>query len=225
MVHIAGLTLNKSIVASIGKNPIDSAVRAKQLSADILEIRLDLLDQEAYQVLQDLKRTGLPIIITNRMKQEGGAWAKSEDERIQTLISLLPLADAVDIELCAERRDTVVRRAKSAGKTVIISTHDFQRTPNSEDMMEIINRSFDACADIAKLAVTPNSLEDVLRLFEVTLNTNGAVCTIAMGEIGRHSRVITPVYGSVMTYGYVESATAPGQLRVDELSYILKIIR
>ena len=67
----------------------------------------------------------------------------------------------------------------------------------------------------------PNSLEDVLRLLEVTLRAKGPVCTIAMGETGRHSRVIAPIYGSVMTYGYVENAIAPGQLRVDELKNIL----
>ncbi len=226
LVCIAGVALNRSIVASIGKNPVDSAIKAKKLGADIIEIRLDLLDTgtDMRQVLQDLGKTGLPVIITNRMKQEGGAWSGGEAERIQMLISLLPLADAVDIELCAENRDAVIKEAKSGGKTVIISTHDFKRTPGSEDMMEIINESFDAGADIAKLAVAPNSLEDVLQLFDVTLHAKGAVCTIAMGEIGRHSRIIAPIYGSVMTYGYVESATAPGQLRVDEIRSILKMI-
>lgn len=220
------MALNRSIVASIGKNPVDSATKAKKLGADIIEIRLDLLeiDMDMRLILQDLGKTGLPVIITNRMKQEGGAWSGGEAERILALISLLPLADAVDIELCAENRDAVVKEAKSAGKMVIISTHDFKRTPGSEDMVEIINESFDSGADIAKLAVTPNSLEDVLRLFDVTLHAKDAVCTIAMGEIGRHSRVIAPIYGSIMTYGYVESATAPGQLRVDEIRSILKKI-
>lgn len=224
MVRAGCLNLDKSIVASIGKNPADSAIKAKQLGADILELRIDLMDMDARQVFQELKRLGLPVIITNRMKQEGGAWVRSEDERIQTLISLLPLADAVDIELCAQKRDTVVKKAKSIGKTVIISTHDFQKTPGYEVMMEIIKESFEAGADIAKLAVMPTSLEDVLRLLHVTLLAEKAVCTIAMGEIGRHSRVIAPIYGSVMTYGYVESAAAPGQLRVDELSSILRIL-
>lgn len=224
MVRIGGLNLNKSIVASIGKNPIDSALMAKKLGADILEIRIDLLDEDALQLLRELKKSGLPIIITNRMKQEGGGWTGSEAGRVRTLISQLPLADAVDIELNAETRDSVVENAKKTGKTVIISTHDFHTTPDFDVMMGIVAESFDAGADIAKLAVMPGSFEDVLRLFNVTLHAKGAVCTIAMGEMGRHSRVIAPVYGSVMTYGYVETPTAPGQLRVDELKYILKIL-
>jgi 3-dehydroquinate dehydratase-1 len=224
MVRIGSLALDRSIVASLGKNPVNSAAGAKKLGADILELRIDLLDSDARQALLDVKKTGMPVIITNRMKEEGGAWTGSEYERIRTLVSLLPLADAIDIELCAKKRDYVVEKASSAGKTVITSTHDFQKTPETAVMAGMLKESFKAGADIAKLAVMPSSLEDVLRLLEVTLYAKGAVCTIAMGEIGRHSRVVAPVYGSVMTYGYVENATAPGQLRVDELKAILNLL-
>jgi 3-dehydroquinate dehydratase-1 len=224
MVRIGSLALDRSIVASLGKYPVNSAAGAKKLGADILELRIDLLDSNARQALLDVKKTGIPVIITNRMREEGGAWAGSEDERIQTLVSLLPLADAVDIELCAEKRDYVVEKTRGAGKTVIISTHDFKKTPETRVMTGMLKESFEAGADIAKLAVMPNSLEDVLHLLEVTLHAKGAVCTIAMGEIGRHSRIVAPVYGSVMTYGYVENAIAPGQLRVDELRSILELL-
>lgn len=223
-MRIGKVELNKSIVASIGKAPVESAIKAKKLGADILELRIDLLDVETNKTLQKLKKLGLPLIITNRMKQEGGAWEGSEDERIQKLLSLLPFADAVDIELCAEKRDDVVKKAKSTEKKVIISTHDFQKTPGYDVMMGIINESFEAGADIAKLAVMPGSLEDVLRLLEITLHSKRAVCTIAMGNIGRHSRVIAPVYGSVMTYGYADKPTAPGQLKVDELKSMLNML-
>jgi len=224
MVRIGGLELNKSIAAIVGKAPLDSAARAKKLGADLIELRIDLLDADARKTLEEIKKLSLPVIITNRMKEEGGSWTGSEDRRIQILLSLLPLADAVDIELCAEGRDGVVKKAKSTGKTVIISTHDFQKTPELDVMMGVINESFEAGADVAKLAVTANSLRDVLRLLEVTLKSKGKICTIAMGDIGRHSRVIAPIYGSVMTYGYVDKPTVPGQFSVDELKYLLKII-
>ncbi len=224
MVRIGSLKLNKSIVASIGKSPVDSAIKAKKMGADLLELRIDLLDTDARQALAGLKNIGLPIIITNRMRQEGGTWEGSEGVRIKTLSSLMSLADAVDIELCAEERDAVVKKAKSAGKTVIISTHDFQKTPELEVMTGIIRESFEAGADIAKLAVMPQSFEDVIRLFEVTLHSKEPVCTIAMGSFGRHSRVIAPIYGSVLTYGYADAPTAPGQLSVDVIKSILKIL-
>ncbi|MCG2736282.1 MAG: type I 3-dehydroquinate dehydratase, partial [Candidatus Methanoperedenaceae archaeon] len=113
MVRIGNVTLNRSIVAAIGE--VNSAKRAKELGADILELRIDLLEVDARQALQDIKKTGLPVIITNRMKQEGGNWGGSEDDRIGTLNSLLPMADAVDIELCAKDRDRVVKKARDTG--------------------------------------------------------------------------------------------------------------
>ena len=224
MVCIGSLTLNRSIIAAIGENPVSAAKKAKQLGADILELRIDLLSQKPQGVLEELKTLGLPIIITNRMKDQGGSWQGSEEERIRELLFLLPLADAVDIELCARDRDSVVNKARKTGKTVIISTHDFQKTPDNEVMEGIIRESLEAGADIAKLAVMPGSLRDVLRLLEVTLHVKGPVCTISMGATGKHSRFVAPVYGSVMTYGYVETLTAPGQLRIDELKNLLKML-
>ncbi|MCE8423120.1 MAG: type I 3-dehydroquinate dehydratase [Candidatus Methanoperedens sp.] len=224
MVRIGSIDLNKSIAAVIGENPVSTAKKAKQLGADLLELRIDLLNDDAIQILEDLRTIGLPIIVTNRMKAEGGAWIKNEEERISKLISLIHLADAVDIELCADERNEVVEEAKRRGKTVLISSHDFKKTPGTDVMKEILNEALTAGADIAKLAVTPNSLDDVLRLLDVTLHAKGAVCTIAMGELGRHSRVIAPVYGSVLTYGYVETLAAPGQYRVDELRAMLELL-
>jgi len=224
MVSIGSLTLNRSVIAAIGHDPVSSANKAKQLGADILELRIDLLSERPQRVLEELKWLGLPIIITNRMKDQGGSWQGSEKERIRELLHLLPLADAVDIELCAGDRDSVVNKSRNAGKTVIISTHDFQKTPDNKVMDGIIHESLEAGADIAKLAVMPESLSDVLRLLEVTLHANGPVCTIAMGATGKHSRVIAPVYGSVMTYGYVDTPTAPGQLRIDEMKNFMKML-
>lgn len=215
---------NRSVVAPIAKDPVNTSIKAKDLGADILELRIDLINEDTFKILIELKKLGLPVIITNRMKKEGGAWPGSEEERVHELISLIPYADAVDIELCAEKKDLVINEAKRAGKKVIISTHDFQNTPDSGIMAGFIRESFEAGADIAKLAVMPHSLDDVLRLLDVTLHSSGQVCTIAMGEIGKHSRIMAPLYGSVMTYGYVDIPVAPGQLRVDELKNMLKIL-
>lgn len=63
----------------------------------------------------------------------------------------------------------------------------------------------------------PHSLNDVLRLYEVTIKAKRPCCTIAMGMLGKHSRIMAPVYGSVLTYGYVKKPVAPGQMRVDKI--------
>ncbi len=91
-------------------------------------------------------------------------------------------------------------------------------------MQSTLAQARDAGADIAKLAVTPGSIDDTLRLLEVTHQAVFPVCTIAMGQLGTHTRVVAPLYGSVLTYGAVDEAVAPGQLKIDELKHMLELL-
>ncbi|VUT28253.1 MAG: 3-dehydroquinate dehydratase [Candidatus Syntrophoarchaeum sp. GoM_oil] len=75
-----------------------------------------------------------------------------------------------------------------------------------------------ACgADIGKIATMVNDLRDCIRLFELLLDCDIPLSVIGMGELGRHTRVIAPIYGSVLNYGSVGEAVAPGQMRVGEM--------
>ncbi|MDO9516540.1 MAG: type I 3-dehydroquinate dehydratase [Methanosarcinaceae archaeon] len=233
MVKIGTFNLDKkaAVVAAISKTPLETARSAKVLGADILEIRFDLLNittsHDAKKLINDIKSaTNLPCIATNRLQSEGGKWSDTEEDRIALLIDILELVDAVDIELSAgeDVRERVVQSAKSAGKTVIVSSHDFNRTPAVELMLKTLDDCFDAGADIAKLAVMPKSMQDVLNLLQVTQDSKSPVCTISMGDLGKHSRIIASCYGSVLTYGSVGDAVAPGQLRVDELKTVLEML-
>jgi 3-dehydroquinate dehydratase-1 len=230
MVMIGKFNLDRkaAIVAVIGDNPVETA---KELGADILEIRIDLLDiknlQDSIQVIEDIKSTtNLPCIVTNRSQTEGGRWAGSEEDRIAILLSVLPFVDALDIELSSDDMmlELAIARGRTSGKTVIISSHDFAATPTVAEMKKILDESFKLGADIAKLAVMPNSRQDVLNLLQVTLDTQAPVCTISMGDMGKHSRIVAPFYGSVLTYGSVNNAFAPGQLKVDELKTAMEML-
>ncbi|WP_135603915.1 type I 3-dehydroquinate dehydratase [Methanococcoides sp. NM1] len=233
MVSIGNFDLDKraALVAAINEDPLIQAKAAAYLGADILEIRLDLLGintpGEVTDILKKLRSdTGLPCIATNRLQTEGGNWEGSEDDRINLLEEILPLTDAIDVELSADPqlRDRLVKKAKEAGKAVIISSHDFESTPDKATIRDILERSKQAGADIAKLAVMPNSMQDILNLLEVTLNEDN-VCTIAMGQLGKHSRIVGPCYGSKLTYASISSAIAPGQLKVHELKKALEMLQ
>ena len=220
-----------AVVAAISENPIETARSAKMLGADILEIRFDLLNvtspHDAKKLVNDIKlATNLPCIATNRLQSEGGKWSGTEEDRIALLIDILELVDAVDIELSAgeDVRDKVVQSAKSTGKTVIVSSHNFNRTPAVDRMRKTLDDCFNVGADIAKLAVMPESMQDVLNLLQVTQDSRAPVCTISMGDLGKHSRIVASCYGSVLTYGSVRDAVAPGQLRVDELKTVLEML-
>ncbi|MCG7851469.1 MAG: type I 3-dehydroquinate dehydratase [Methanosarcinaceae archaeon] len=226
MVRIGKFDLGRkaAIVAVIEDNPVETAKTAKELGADILEIRIDLLGikdlQDARQVIEKVRSTtNLPCIVTNRSQTEGGRWAGSEEDRIALLVGVLSFADAVDIELSTDDMmlNLLIARARTSEKTVIISSHDFAATPTVAEMKKILDKSFKLGADIAKLAVMPNSRQDVLDLLQVTLDAKAPVCTISMGELGKHSRIVALFYGSVLTYGSVKNAVATGQLKVDEL--------
>lgn len=241
MTHIGPLDLKKkaAIIAVILEKPLETSKKAAEIGADILEIRLDLLgirDRDtAAEIIRKVKsETGLPIIITNRSYIEGGKWGGQEAERIGLIKDLLTLRDgpdAVDIELSIDEdeRDKAVESAKNNGKTVIISFHDFSKTPSFTEMKATLEDAFIAGADIAKLAVMPQSMKNVMDLLRVTLDFGGAgraICTIAMGDLGKHTRVIAPFYGSVLTYASVENTilTPPGQLPVDKLKKIMELL-
>jgi 3-dehydroquinate dehydratase-1 len=241
MTHIGSFDLKKkaAVIAVILEKPLETSKKAAEIGADILEIRLDLLEIRdrdiAAETIRKVKsETGLPIIITNRSYIEGGKWGEEEAERIGLIKDLLSLRDgpdAVDIELSIDEdeRDRAVEAAKNNGKTVIISSHDFSKTPSFVEMKATLEDAFIAGADIAKLAVMPQSMKNVMDLLRVTLDVGGAgreICTIAMGDLGKHTRVIAPFYGSVLTYASVENTilTPPGQLPVDKLKKIMELL-
>jgi len=241
MTHIGSFDLKKkaAVIAVILEKPLETSKKAAEIGADILEIRLDLLgirdrDTAAETIRKVKSETGLPVIITNRSYIEGGKWGGQEAERIGLIKDLLTLRDgpdAVDIELSIDEdeRDRAVEAAKNNGKTVIISSHDFSKTPSFTEMKATLEDAFIAGADIAKLAVMPQSMKNVMDLLRVTLDFGGAgraICTIAMGDLGKHTRVIAPFYGSVLTYASVENTilTPPGQLPVDKLKKIMELL-
>lgn len=241
MINIGPPDLDKkaAVVAVVFENPFETSMKAAEMGADILEIRLDLLGirdlETAAEIVRKIKsETGLPVIITNRSRNEGGKWEGKEAERIGLIKDLLSLKDgpdAIDIELSADRdeRDDTVKAAKDHGRTVIISAHDFSKTPAFQEMKAALKEAFLAGADIAKLAVMPHSMRDTLSLLEVALDARDegrTVCTIAMGKLGKHTRVIAPFYGSVLTYASVEStiSAAPGQLPVNELKKVTELL-
>jgi 3-dehydroquinate dehydratase-1 len=185
--------------------------------ADLVEFRMDL----ASDPLDQLRAYdgGLPLLVTNRVAWEGGE-APDTRERLDALETALelPLVEAIDLELAALEDGNAGRvrdHAREHGVSVVVSTHDFEATPPVDDLRE---RLSDACeyGDVGKIAVTAQSSDDVLDVLGVTRDLTGTgetVATMAMGEAGRHSRAVAPLYGSRIGYAPVDpaDATAPGQ--------------
>ena len=225
-----------AICAAISGSTIDEFIDAlkEAKGANIIEIRADGLEEPSTKKVRKLletirSETKLPLILTNRVIDEGGAFSGTEEERIKILEENMELADAVDIELSTEkkRRDELVETAKKKGITVILSSHDFEKTPDKATMIKTIAQEIRAGADIAKIAVTAKTKKDVLRLLKVTQEAAalGNICTISMGEKGKLSRVIAPLFGSCITYASAGKPTAPGQLSTKEVKTAMEILK
>jgi len=216
------------VVASIDGNAYSQALAAKNLGADVLELRLDLLGieslEDAISLTEQVSCIGLPRIATNRIPAEGGCWSGREEHRLEILEGILPHVEAVDIEMCTSEKDRIINRAKSEQTTVIISSHFFDNTPPVEKINEFFRRGKEAGADITKIATMPQSPLDVLKLMEAANNAGSPVCAIAMGKTGSYSRVVGGLYGSVLTYGCIGKPVAPGQLRVDKLKAAMEML-
>jgi 3-dehydroquinate dehydratase-1 len=214
------LKLKPRIVAVLGKNALNDVLQASE--ADMLEVRLDLVEGDPLEVIRSIRSaTNSPLIATNRWRAEGGLFRGTEKERIDLLCQASEYADFVDIELRAELKDELMGRID---KPTIVSYHDFRRMPSPEELRSTLFEISETGASIAKIAVTPGFLGDNLTLLELLLKANTPLCVIAMGELGRHMRAIAPIYGSVLTYGYVSEATAPGQMTVSELKQMQTLL-
>lgn len=208
------------IVAVLG-NMAANDIKAAS-NSDMIELRLDLISDPLPTIKAIRKATTKPIIATNRLLAEGGNFRGSERERIELLVEASEYADFVDIELQAELREEFMARVN---KLVIVSYHDFQGMPRIKELRIILERIKMTGAAIAKIAVTPVNLEDNLDLLAFLLASDMPLCLIAMGNFGRHLRAVAPIYGSILTYGYVTESTAPGQMSLEELSIARELFR
>ena len=206
------------IVAVLGMEGAEGVKAASE--ADMIELRLDLVNEPIQAIKAVRLATTKPIIATNRLKTEGGMFQGSERERIELLLQAAPFADFVDIELLAELRDEFMARVN---KPVIVSYHDFLGMPNEDEMAIILENMKKTVAIYAKIAVTPQNLRDNLRILGLLLDADMPLCMIAMGNIGRHLRAVAPLYGSVLTYGFVAKSLAPGQMSLAELRLSKKL--
>ena len=194
------------------------------MGADLIEIRLDYLNK-IEEIQKIVKSTSLPLIATNRQYKQGGRRLQNEERRIQALLDAANLDfQYIDIESTTVSLNSVVRELKEKGTSIIISFHDFKRTPKTSHLEKIIHSQIEAGADICKLVTTANTVNDNISCLLLTskLSKVTKMVCFAMGEIGLLSRVLSPVFGASFTYASVKKGleTALGQPTIFELKEI-----
>lgn len=195
---------------------------------DIVEIRIDKFKNISLDYITSIVKklsvsVSNPIIATIRDKKEGGETEIGEDARCEIFENIIGHVDCVDIEINSGLFKRMCSFAHSNKKIVIGSYHNFKSTPSLKMLEKILENGKKWKADIVKIAVTANSKNDVARLVDFTIKNRGKnIVTIAMGDIGRVSRILNPMLGSLLTYGYVTAPSAIGQPSVNEIYEWLK---
>lgn len=183
-------------------------------SADLVELRLDALGAGADTLaFAERHQSQLPLLITARDPNEGGLNQLSFNQRLEFLLTLLPYASAVDVEIAnLPHYEDFLSQARDKGVKIVLSSHNFTGFDHLATI-EMSARAQTAGADIAKAAVTLKDPVD-LTLFESLLSdmAGSPFSLMGMGPYGPVSRILAAQHGSLLNYGYLgNQPTASGQ--------------
>jgi len=200
------------IVASIA-DPGQS-VAAQDMGADLIELRLDLMDDDCVLGVQECKRqTELPLIATLRSAHEGGNYFGNAEEWFRVIQPVIPLVDYIDVE----RRFSAHAEAIRAKEVTIIASSHIQEMPSLFELFAL-ERELRSYGDIPKIVVTPRHEEDIIELISFTHAAKKPVCTGVMGTQFRTVRLILGLlFGSEFVYCHAGTPTAEGQFSVAEV--------
>ncbi len=211
----------------------------KDVEVQVIEWRVDFYQDihnidSLYKTLAKLREVvgNLPILATFRSKKEGGNKEISVQQYIDLNKCMIDSGyiDLIDVETYTG--DSIVKElidyAKDKEVKVVLSNHDFDKTPDKEEIINRLCKMQELGADICKIALMPNNPKDVLTLLDATyemttMYADRPIVTMSMSAIGGVSRMIGEVFGSAITFGAMGKSSAPGQFPVEELSQGLKM--
>lgn len=243
----------KNVILGEGAPKIIVSLMAKDIAAvksealayrstdfDILEWRGDhfaaIADTAAaLEALRELRAVfpDKPILFTFRSRKEGGEEELAPEAYIALNIAIAEsgLVDAIDLELFTGDAlvSQAIARAHAKGVKVVMSNHDFYKTPAKEEIVKRLTKMQELGADVPKIALMPESKTDVLTVLAATLEVSEKIAdrpiiTMSMSKTGVISRLAGEVFGSAATFGAVQKASAPGQISVTDLRTVLSII-
>lgn len=237
-----GEGMPKICVPIVGKTRDEILETAKEIlnsPADLIEWRVDWFEsvfdiEEVKDVLADLRTIlgEIPILFTFRTKAEGGEKEISYEQysKLAKEVASTSMADLIDVEVFIDDSvEELVAELQEQDVKVVGSNHDFAKTPDKEEIVHRLCYMQDIGVDISKIAVMPQCKKDVLTLLcateeMATEHADRPIVTMSMAGIGAVSRVTGEIFGSAITFGALQKASAPGQIQVEELKKTLEIM-
>ncbi|WP_226068372.1 type I 3-dehydroquinate dehydratase [Dickeya zeae] len=240
---VIGKGTPKIIVSLMGKevSSVESEAHYyRDFDFDILEWRIDHFNHvdnidsvlDAAHKLRTIMREK-PILFTFRTAKEGGEKEIAPQAYIALNKKMIDsgLVDMIDLELFTGDQlvsDTIAH-AHAKGVKVVMSNHDFHKTPPKEEIIKRLCKMQELGADIPKIALMPQNKNDVLTLLLAAQEmsekyADRPIITMSMSKAGVISRLAGEVFGSAATFGALKKASAPGQIAIKDLRDVLRIL-
>ena len=220
-----GEGIPKICVPVVGITREDIITEAKSFSSipvDLVEWRVDWFEQvfdleKVLGLLKELREVlgELPLLMTFRTSKEGGekSISASDYARLNIEAAKSGYVDLIDVEIFTgdEIVKEIIDAVHNYGVKVIASNHDFDKTPDKDDIVGRLRKMQELGADIPKIAVMPQSAKDVLTLLSatdemVTKYADRPIITMSMAGTGLISRLCGEVFGSAITFGAAKKA-------------------
>ncbi|WP_099211937.1 3-dehydroquinate dehydratase [Thermococcus henrietii] len=204
----------------LARDAREAAAKIEGSRADLYEVRLDHF--ESFD-LSPLKPYAERLILTVRRAEEGGYRRIPEEERLELYRRAMELGPRyVDVEVYSGIAGEVIEEARRKKVGVILSHHDFEKTPTFGGLIGVLDDMEEMDPDVIKIVPTARELRDnvrVLRLYEQADN----LVAFCMGPLGRISRLFSALLAP-FTYASIDGSAAPGQMSVEELERLLVML-
>lgn len=246
-VTVGGLEPTKIAAPLTGATLAEVRAQCQAVIADpaaaIAEWRLDYMtetvsDAAIFKAAQgmkmDLKAANKALLATVRTQAQGGNFSGDAEAYLKQyqLILRQELSDAIDLEYTMDHevRRQILKASGLLSRPVILSYHDFERTPKLADLKELLQEMAALPAQLLKIAVQPRSRQDVLTIFEAADwaadHLQQPLAIMGMGNLGKITRVSGNIFPSALTFASVgQQLSAPGQLPTDFVAQALQTFK
>ena len=207
---------------------------------DVLEWRVDFFEPigdvaAVIAAARDIKGEagGIPLLFTRRSTMEGGEKiALTEDQVIALYVAVCEsqTIDLVDYEMANDTANIARVRAAAQSNDIrlVLSFHDFSFTPGLDALVSKFLMAEQLGADVAKIAVMPRDMNDVLTLLAATQQASQKLkiplISMSMGPLGALTRLFGWAFGSALSFAVGASSSAPGQVPIEDLNTVLGIL-
>lgn len=176
----------------------------------------------------------IPLLFTRRSIIEGGEKISLSEGQVIALYAAVCESkniDLIDYEMANEAANVARVRevAHTNGIKLVLSFHNFSCTPGLETLAAKFLAAEQMGADVAKVAVMPRDLDDVLTLLTATREASKKLriplISMSMGPYGSLTRLFGWTFGSALTFAVGADSSAPGQVPIEDLNTVLAILQ